>query len=240
MKMQFASDVYRLLDEDIDPQLSIDDLEYLPIEHPFEQYIINLSKDTYLNYSYFDTSGEISRYSSLMPWHLFSVRNAMLREINNPQQIIDLTAHIGVDSVNFSILYPNANIISVEYDLDTFLLLRDNLLRYAIILNKSPFNLSAYHYDATKILDYPMVLDSNVAYLDPPWQSNPQLYLGDMKIEDIIIKLLQNGVQNVILKAPPNYELYDLGLDVIIHQYKIYTKPKGGKLSYVLYFFRLR
>jgi hypothetical protein len=240
---EFASIVYLLLDYNINPNLTKDDLEYLPIENPFEKYIIDLSKKTYLDYSYFDTVGEVSRYSSLMPWHLQNVKRVMLQEIKNPNQITDLTAHIGVDSVNFSILYPNTKIISIEFDYNVYLLLRDNLLRYCITLNKSPFNLRAYNNDATQILDYPIVINSDVIYIDPPWKESIKinntirLRLGDMNIEEIIRKLSQ--VKTIILKGPVNLytnDLYKLGAR--IKRYEIYTKPQGGNLSYLLFFIR--
>lgn len=242
---EFASVVSLLLDNNINPNLIQDDFKYFPIKNPFESYVINVSKKTYLDYSYFSTAGETSRYSSLMPWHLNSVRNVMLKEIKNPRQIVDLTAHIGVDSVNFSILYPNASIISIEFDLEVYYLLRDNLLRYSIVLNKSPFNSRAYNHDASQILNHPMVISSDVAYLDPPWggaeygkQESIRLTLGNMSIEDVIKKLLQNGIKTVILKGPVNLytqDLYKLGK---IKRYEIYNKPKGGKLSYLLFFIR--
>lgn len=242
---QFASIVSILLDNNVNPELSNDDLIYFPVKNPFPQFIIDLSKKTYFDYSYFSTFGEISRYSSLMPWHLAGVRNTLLKEIRNPNSIVDLTAHIGVDSINFSILYPNAKIISIEFDPEVYLLLRDNLLRYSIILNKSPFNLRAYNNDATQILDHPMVIGSDILYVDPPWgtnygqQNTMQLKLGDMNIEDIIRKLLSNGVKTIILKGPSNLYTQDLyRLNAKIKRYEIYTKPQGGKISYLLFFIR--
>jgi hypothetical protein len=244
---QFASIVYILLDNNIDPQLTANDLIFFPVENPFAQFIIDQSKQTYLNYSYFSTAGEISRYSSLMPWHLNGVRNVLLKEIPNVNKITDLTAHIGVDSVNFSVIYPNAKVLSIEFDYDTYLLLRDNLLRYSIILNRSPLNLRAYNNDATKILNHPMIIDSDVVYIDPPWggsdynqRNNVRLKLGDMAIEEIIRQLIRNGIKTIILKGPANLytqELYNLGLK--IKRYEIYTKAKGGKLSYLLFFIRI-
>ena len=244
---EFASIVYLLLDNNVDPALSKNDLKFLPIREKFAKFIIDASKQTYLDYSYFSTAGEISRYSSLMPWHLTSVRDIILREIPNVRQITDLTAHIGVDSVNFSVVLPTANIISIEIDPQVFLLLRDNLLRYCVVNKRYPSTLRAYNSDATQALNHPLVISSDVVYVDPPWndinyaqQETVNLMLGTMKIEDVVRQLLQNGVRTVILKGPGNLyteELYTISTN--IKRYEIRTKPQGGKLSYLLFVIRL-
>ena len=211
----------------------------------FEKFIVDASKSTHLDYSYFSTAGEVSRYSSLMPWNLIHVRDAMLKEIPDAKQIIDLTAHIGVDSVHFGVLYPNAKIISLESNLEFYLLLKDNLLKYST-------NSECLNADSTQLLDDPVVTSSDVVYLDPEWgghgyqKDTIKLCIGDTSVEEVIRKCLQNNVKVVILKGPCNLftdDLYNLGLinemKVDVHKYKIYTKPQGGKLSYLLYFFRL-
>jgi predicted RNA methylase len=244
---EFGAIVYLLLDNNIDPILSRNDLKFLPIENKFAKFIIDASKNTYLDYSYFSTAGELSRYSSLMPWHLTSVRDVILKEIPNVRQITDLTAHIGVDSVNFSVVLPNVNVISIEIDPQVFLLLRDNLLRYCIINKRNSSTLRAYNSDATQALSHPLVINSDVVYVDPPWggldyvqQETVKLMLGEMKIEDVVRQLLNNGVRTVILKGPGNlYTEELLTISNNIHRYEIKTKPQGGKLSYLLFVIRL-
>lgn len=212
--------------------------EYLPPKNPFEQYVIDLSKDTYLDYSHFDTMGELSRYSSLMPWHLNNVKDIMLKEIPDTNRIVDLCAHIGCDSINFSVLYPNAEIIAIEIDPDVYKLLRDNLLRYMIVLNKTSFDMRAYNYDATKILDEFLITESQVVYIDPPWNKCVEkLYLGDMPIEDAVMKLIDNEIEVVILKAPVKMNTEALHkLPLKITKYDVRTKKK---LSYALHFCRI-
>ena len=244
---EFAAAVYLLLDNNLDPALSRNDLKRLPVSDAFQKFIVDSSKETYLDYSYFSTAGDVSRYSSLMPWHLTSVRDIILQEIPNARQITDLTAHIGVDSVNFSVILPTAKIISIEIDPQVFLLLRDNLLRYCIVNKRYPSTLRAYNNDAIQALNHPLVTSSDVAYVDPPWnnidyaqQETVRLMLGDMKIEDVVRQLLQNGVRTVILKGPGNLyvdELYTISNN--IKKYEIRTKPQGGKLSYLLFVIRL-
>lgn len=242
----FARIVYLILDNNLNPNLNKNDLKFIPVTNPFEKYILDGSNSTYLNFAYFSTAGTLSRYSSLMPWHLTNVRDVMMKEIPNATKITDLTAHIGVDSVNFSLIFPNANIISIEIDPEIFLLLRDNLLRYCILNKRYPSTLKAYNNDATLVLNHPMVINSDVVYVDPPWggenyvqEDKIKLKLGEMKIEDIVRQLLQNGVPTIILKGPVNLyteELYTISPN--IKRYEIKTKPQGGKISYLLFVIR--
>jgi len=245
-KHEFSEIVYLLVDNNVDPALNKNDLKLFSVGAGFEKYIIDASKNTYLDYSYFSTAGEVSRYSSLMPWHLTTVRDVILREIPNVKQITDLTAHIGVDSVNFSVVLPTVNVISIEIDPQVFLLLRDNLLRYCIVNKRYPSTLRAYNSDATQALSHHLVISSDVVYVDPPWggadyvqQESVRLMLGTMTIEDVVRQLLQNGVRTIILKGPGNLyvdELYTISNK--INRYEIKTKPRGGKLSYLLFVIR--
>lgn len=249
-RYDFADIVYLLLAYNVNPNLSMSDLQHIPVYDPFDKFIIDISKTTELDYSYFSTTKE-SRYSSLMPWHLGGVRHAFLSEIPNAVKIVDLTSHIGVDSVFLNILYRTASVISIEIDTDTFLRLRDNLIRFMIVLNKTPEQISMYNADSSYLLNNPSITSADIVYIDPPW-GGPEyykiralkLYLGSIEATDVVSKLLENGVGHVVLKAPENIDYNDInkletvkGRKVRITQHKIYTKPRGGKLSYLLFFF---
>jgi len=257
-QFEFSDFIFKLLGLGFDPKLNKGDLRYIPIYDQFEQFILDLSKRTLLDYSYFSTVPE-SRYSSLMPWHLPTVERAFKEELTNPRRIIDMTGHIGVDSIFFGVLYPEVFTISFENDPKVFLRLRDNLVRYAIILDRQDYLssvyegdrlVSAYLDDSTKHLDSPIVTSSDLVYLDPPWggpeyykQDSLDLYLSGTNVIEIIRKLLANGTPLVTLKAPANFnrsgldQLRQVGdRQIKIKEKRIYTKPTGGKLSYLLFF----
>ena len=85
-------------------------------------------------------------------------------------------------------------------------------------------------------------------------KNNIDLYLSKINVIQIIKLLLTKEIKLIVLKAPINInreKINNLQLisrpgdiktvrKIIIHEYGIYTKPTGGKLSYYLFFFHLQ
>lgn len=86
-----------------------------------------------IDYKLFSIS-ESSKYSSLMPWHLKQVEEFYedLFIDGSIKRIIDATANIGVDSIFFSKLFPNANIKSFEIMEDEFKNLKQNIINFGV------------------------------------------------------------------------------------------------------------
>lgn len=230
-----------LIDNNIDPQLTIADLERLPISRQFESWI--REENNPLNYDFFDTV-EKSRHYSLMPWHVDQVRNIFLKHIKSTLSIVDLTSHIGVDDVNFKYLYPNAKLVAIEWDYNTWLKLSANLLRYAILQYTNPtldqIGL-AYNADSTQSLNSPIITESETIYLDPVWDDidykgsqKVRLSIGNLDVMEIIQTLKSSPyIKNIVLKTPLNFLESDLA------NYKVakeIVKTSGGKDSYLLFF----
>ena len=198
----------------------------------FDPYI-NQAKSSF-PYSDFTTVKE-SRYSCLMPWHHNDVQ-AAFRELPNITSFIDLTAHIGVDTIMLHYLYPKAIGISNEYDKDTFDKLQDNLCRYSRILKKPLSMMKAHQGDAVELVREG-VTKVDLIYIDPPWggeykQKKMQLFLSGTNVAELIPSLL-HPARTIVLKTPVNIDVSDYK-NLKFRKYPITT---GKKISYNLWFF---
>lgn len=239
---EFSRVVYAIANAGHRIRLIDQDLEYLPITRPFEDIVLK-SKYSQIPYKYFDTVSE-SRYSSLMPWHQRDVKAVLRSEFPKLYSFVDLTAHIGVDTVFLHELYPRASSVSVEYDEETYLVLRDNLVRMSIIMDKDYEKMWAMHGDAVQIVDSGLdslpIKSIDAAYIDPPWggksymeQATMKLFLGDTNVAILVEKILSQKIP-VILKTPVNIDFSDYQ-----HlSYKKYDITTGKKVSYLLLIFK--
>lgn len=176
----------------------------------FPDYVINWNWDITskykMNYTRFVTYKDVSRYSSLMPWHLMSfehVLNTHGPSVSVIKRVVDGTAHIGVDTVFLSNYYNRAETAAVEIDPDVCEILKYNLKQ------QLDWKVDVH---CTDFLTYMKTMPSvDLVYLDPPWggpgyrkESNVVLKLGDELIEDVVASLLKK-VRWVIVKTPLNF-----------------------------------
>ena len=157
-----------------------------------------------------------SPYSVLKPWEKKDV-NAAFQKWFSPassiRRIVDATAHIGVDTVNLSNLFPKAIIDAYEVVPETYEALVVNLQRMKKTGQIRPHNEDITEWEPTEMVDF--------LYVDPPWggenydeKNSIDLFLqreGNApdeakNVNALIDKWLETGkIRNVIMKAPKNY-----------------------------------
>lgn len=155
---------------------------------------------------------------SLMPWHQKS-HNKILHEIigdRKLQTIIDLTAHVGIDSINLVHEFPDAKLIGIEIEPDICRIYKCNL---ALIPNK-------YEAICGNAIDIINTLEPHtdqnakcLIYFDPPWggsdyklKDTVDLALTDIRgntfnMHSIIRMIFNKQIGDIIiLKTPVNYD----------------------------------
>lgn len=185
-----------------------------------------------MDFSRFKTVDE-SRYSCLMPWHVEQVRTIFKKEIPNAKVLEDRTAHIGCDAINFSDLYPKADIFAYEIDSKVAEILKQNIKAYR------KTNIQVIVGDSSKL---PLHESSDVVYLDPPWggvdyklEKKMHLFLGERPIAELIAEYLPQAT--VVLKGPTN--LHEKDLEIPGAKIKTYLiRTASGKPSFNLHFIR--
>jgi hypothetical protein len=213
----------------------------------FDQYIINQSPLD-LNYGELLITNE-SRYSSLMPWHIDQVSQIVLQETYglNINQIVDNNAHIGVDSILFRLLFPDANILSIELNPQTFNLLQQNVNHLNQIINQQHVKpIDVVNDDCLNYVGF----KTDIQFYDPPWGIDYQkynkmnLYLSNIDLGYIVNNVLRVNPCLIILKLPFNIDMqslwnkiiYNIPYQLYFNSYNIYTQ--SGKLSYILAFIK--
>lgn len=182
-----------------------------------------------------------SLFWSLMPWHIDSVADAFRREYpeSPPRKISDRTAHVGVDMLHLSRLFPGAMMEGYEKCPDTFCLLEDNVKRLALDCKKWTLKCGCGAQDGPDA-------ETDLVYLDPNWggsdyksKSAMELYLGDTSVSDLIVAWLDKGKKGlkICLKAPINWDGHQKLQDRQNIKYRIYRVLNGQRLSYNLFFF---
>ena len=175
------------------------------------------------DYSIFEATPE-SLYSSLMPDHIPQVPR-IRATVPDTASLIDLTAHVGVDTANFMRVFPDASITSVELNPET-----------AKILGRNVAQVAKAHPRKGKI----EVVNENgvdflvgrkepvdVVYLDPPWGGHSfkqhavvEITLKDSKgkvwkMSEIALNALERKIAGtVIIKLPPTYPIASLVSDI--------------------------
>lgn len=156
---------------------------------------------------------------SLMPWHLNS-HNKALADIVAGREIkvmIDLTTHVGIDSINLASEFPKAKLIGVELDSDICKIYKCNL---AMITN--PYEaICGNAIDVISTLEVNLP-GSSLIYLDPPWggsdyknKDTASLELTDLKgrmynMIDIVKLIFNKQVSDlIIIKTPTNFDMQD-------------------------------
>lgn len=148
----------------------------------FDTFIVDKSPKN-LNYKYLSITDQ-SRYSSLMPWHYDQVSNIFLKETKGMDinHIVDANAHIGVDSIMFRNIYPDADITAIELDKDTFGQLEKNIQKLSLITNKKKVKtIEALNMDC---LDYIFKNDNSISNNDVTDEEILPASIEDLIIQD--------------------------------------------------------
>jgi SAM-dependent methyltransferase/predicted RNA methylase/predicted NAD-dependent protein-ADP-ribosyltransferase YbiA (DUF1768 family) len=159
-----------------------------------------------------------SPYSVLKPWEKKDVNAAFTRwfqPVTSVRRIIDATAHIGVDTINMSNVFPRAIIDAYEIVPETYEALVVNIQRLKKADRIRPHNEDITLWEPTFVVDF--------LYVDPPWggknydkQDSLDLFLqreGNAPDEAknmnaMVDKWMASGkIRSVVMKVPKNFNM---------------------------------
>ncbi len=189
------------------------------MEGRFPDYVIkssrNVNSEYGPDYRKLTTYGDVSRYSSLMPWHLLSLTHVLSEHgplVSEIKHIVDGTSHIGVDAIFLSNFYKRAlRVVAVEIDPTICHILKKNIEMVGKKFDILPVCENFLNY---QLHSHPWGMNlekTDLVYLDPPWggpdykkEDRVVLKLGDRLIEDVVADLIKT-VKYVIVKTPLNF-----------------------------------
>jgi 16S rRNA G966 N2-methylase RsmD len=138
-----------------------------------------------------------------------------------PKEIIDATAHVGVDSLTLAYSFPKAHVTSVERNPDVYKLLRENIEELGYSTHKNGHNrVTAVNMSADIYLEN---LNQNVdlIYMDPPWGGRGYVAASDLPLHDEsgnpsiplskVVNLALKKTELLVLKAPYNFKVNEFG-----------------------------
>ena len=182
-----------------------------------------------------------SPYSVLKPWEKKDVNEALqkwFRPAKSVKRIVDATAHIGVDTINMSNVFPDAIIDAYEIVPETYEALVKNIVRFKKQQRIRPHNEDITQWEPSYTLDF--------LYVDPPWggknyakEDSIDLFLqkeGNEQNETknvnmIIDKWLASGkIRNIVMKAPKNFNR-----DYLKSKYNVDAVDVGNRQKTVAY-----
>lgn len=151
-----------------------------------------------------------SYYSSPGPYHV-AQEIKLFKSLFSPKkklEIIDATAHIGVDSMALAYSFPKSKVTSIERNPDTFKVLKHNIKKLGYSRQITPINSSADTYlETTKNVD--------LVYMDPPWGGKGYIPTSDLPLHDKdgkasiplsgVVNLALKKTNTMVLKAPYNF-----------------------------------
>lgn len=192
-------------------------------------------------------------YSTLLPHQAKEVELALKKHFTvAPQHIIDATAHVGGDTINFMRMYPKAAITAVEVKPDTFRALVANVRRAEQNQKDSQRPQGAIKLVNNDCITFLQATNekADFVYLDPPWGGKGyrnlktmSLYLIDAKGKkwDIaaVVELVfdRNIAPCVVLKAPFNFRTAEfsshLNVPLTVHPIGR-SKSRHSSVSYWL------
>lgn len=168
-------------------------------------------------------SVEESHYSCASPYHVIQeikIFKSLFKD-EKPTEIIDATAHIGVDSLTLAYTFPTAYVISIEYNLVVYNLLKENITDLGYAKHKdgsdrvTAVNMSADIY--LENLDHTV----DLIYMDPPWGGRGYEAVSDLPLYDgagnptiplnKVVNLALEKTKIVVLKAPYNFKVDEFG-----------------------------
>ena len=215
----------------------------------FNSRIIEEGKKYDMNFEEIEID-QSSLFSSIEPYHLPSISAIFDSEKLNPEIIIDATANIGGDSINFMRLFPSARLTSLELDTKISYILKRNMNNLKNILSQdNDYDTRVFNISAVDYFSEPRYAD--MIYFDPPWGGRDyikidriQLYLDDIGIGKIIKNILIKGMTPlVILKLPVNADIdiikSDIGSEINV-TYSLYDVENynKNKVAYQLMFIK--
>ena len=156
-----------------------------------------------------------SSYSITKPKDAQQISNFIKKYINKKDLVImDGTANVGGDVINFGLNGDVGKVIAVEYNKETFEKLVNNVGVYG--LEKKVVTING---DTVKLVERCMgKMHLDILFLDAPW-GGPRykrerfldLEMGGKRVFELVRKVADCGnVDNVVLKVPYNYNLYNL------------------------------
>jgi 16S rRNA G966 N2-methylase RsmD len=196
----------------------------IPVNEYYENYDKKFPDD--IKYELFPVQKNVSMdkikltfeslYSVSRPKEAQQISDIIKRHYKNTKKVIDCTANIGGNTINFSKNFEK--VISIEIDKDTYEALENNVQLYKC--NNVSFILGDY-IELLKEKDRRIMNgDGNVYFFDPPWTGvyykmykNMDLYLSGVNVIDIL-------PEKFVLKAPYNYNI--IGLREKYPRIKIY------------------
>lgn len=178
-----------------------------------------------------------SAYSVLKPWEKKDVRNALekwFRPAQSIKRIIDATAHIGVDTIHMSDVFPNAIVDAYEIVPETYEALVKNIIRFKKQARIRPHNEDITLWEPSFTIDF--------LYVDPPWggknydkEDSIDLFLQKEQNEHnetknvnaLIDKWIASGkIQHIVMKAPKNFNMDYLKSKYTLEEAVIQNKQK--------------
>jgi SAM-dependent methyltransferase len=181
---------------------------------------------------------ESSEYSVLKPWEKKDVNAAFQRwfqPVDGVRRIVDATAHIGVDAINMSNVFPNAVIDAYEVVPETYQALVKNIIRFKKQQRIRPHSEDVTLWEPTFTVDF--------LYVDPPWggrnyakhdsldlflQKEGNEHNETKNVNAFIDKWLSSGkIRNVVLKAPKNFNKDYLTGKYAVEEATVSNKQKG-------------
>jgi 16S rRNA G966 N2-methylase RsmD len=209
----------------------------------FEPWIIKAAKEnTNIRYDLIETVGAESRYSSLLPHHITSVVAVFSQEIPTASNILDCTAHIGVDSLNFLNMYPNAELTAVELNPNTAQVLGRNLTNASLILGKTiskqPKVLQGSCVDYMNAYTGPPF---DFIYFDPPWGGPEYKTIAKLRLKlepyflsDLIPWAFNKGItKTVVAKLPRNADIEDIQTKLSNPEIKLYNIMNSYNILFI-------
>lgn len=199
-----------------------------------------------------------SRYSSLMPQHIKQVQKIFRENVTGDvRRIVDVTAHIGVDTFLFALMYPKATIDAIEINPDTSLVLQKNVDNVKSILNNKPHaTINVVNEDGRVYIEQMQARGqkADFVYFDPPW-GGPDYYkkkklvlkLGKAAVGEAVGYVLKYISDLAIVKAPVNMDMQEFRKSIKlridnpkISSFKIFKPQKNqkGNVAYMLHFIR--
>jgi 16S rRNA G966 N2-methylase RsmD len=145
-----------------------------------------------------------SLYSVSHPKEAQQISDIIKRHYKNTKKVVDCTANIGGNTINFSKNFDK--VVSIEIDEETYEALENNVQLYKC--NNVSFILGDY-IELFKNKDK-RITNGDVYFFDPPWTGvyykmykNMDLYLSGVNVMDVL-------PEKFILKAPYNYNIQGL------------------------------
>ena len=183
-----------------------------------------------------------SQYSCLQPFQIYPVRKIMKLWFPNGENIkhvADANANIGCDTINFTMMFVNAEIDAIEINPNVSALLKSNIKKL-----KLASSVNIITGDSVQILNE-SEKKYDIIYFDPPWggknyrnEKKMMLHLNNIPIYTIINNLMDEGkARNIVLKVPNNFDISEF-VKFIKYPFNNKSVVVGGKQKFKLLLIR--